>query len=77
LNKTRGQWSQLHSKPKRDGFGGGGGQEGQLPTLTGVSDGMGRPKENVLGKSYTNCWLVTSALQREAVMVPTFMLNEC
>jgi hypothetical protein len=24
---------------------------------------MGRPKENVLGKSYTNRWLFTSALK--------------
>jgi hypothetical protein len=36
---------------------------------------MGGPKENVLGKSYTNRWLFTSAIEREEVTVPAFMLN--
>jgi hypothetical protein len=30
---------------------------------------MGRPKENVLGKSYTNRWLFTFALQREEIYI--------
>ena len=42
---------------------------------TGVKNGMGRPKANVLGKSYTKVWLFTSALQKEEVSVPTFVLN--
>jgi hypothetical protein len=43
--------------------------------MTGDGDGMGRSKENVLGKSYTNRWLFTSALQRKEVAVQTFLLS--
>jgi hypothetical protein len=36
---------------------------------------MGQPKENALGKSYTNHWLFTSALQKEEIMIPAFVLT--
>jgi hypothetical protein len=73
VNKTRCLWSQLHSKPKRDGFEGQAGENDQ--TVVKKENRKGRPKENVLGKSYTNRWLFAYALQREEVMVPTFVLN--